>query len=106
MSMRPLTSSERKALRGLAHALEPSVHIGKQGVSEGSLRQLGEELDHHELIKVRFLAAKEQKKALVSVITERLHCESVGLVGHIAILFRQNEDPEDRVVEFANLHTG
>jgi RNA-binding protein len=102
--MRALTSRERKSLRGIAHALEPSVHIGKQGVSEGALHQLDEQLVHHELIKVKFLAAKEQKKALGAIITERLHCELVGLVGHIAIFFRQNEKPEDRVVEFENLH--
>ncbi len=104
MPMRELTSRERKTLRGVAHPLEPLVHIGKQGLTEGVFQQIDEQLRHHELIKVKFLAGKEEKRELTEQIAQRLACDVPGVVGHIAILYRQNEDPDERVVDFPNLH--
>lgn len=105
MAMRALSSRERKTLRGMAHPLEPMLHIGKQGVTAGVLRQVDDSLKHHELIKVKFLAGKDEKAALCDTIAQELGCSVAGVVGHIAILYRQNEDPEKRVVEFPDLHS-
>jgi RNA-binding protein len=105
MTMRALSSRERKALRGFAHPLEPMLHIGKQGVTAGVLRQIDDSLEHHELIKVKFLAGKDEKAALCDTIARELGCSVAGVIGHIAILFRQNEDPEKREIEFPDLYT-
>lgn len=102
--MRALTSRERKSLRGLAHALEPRVQIGKQGLTPQVLAEIDQQLDRHELVKVRFLAAKEEKHALCDAIADELGGAVAGVVGHVGILFRQNEDPDDRVIDFPNLH--
>ena len=51
--MKPLTSSQRKRLRGLAHDLHPLVHLGKAGLTDAALAQIDKELADHELIKVR-----------------------------------------------------
>ncbi len=43
----------RKALRAAGHHLAPVVQVGKEGVTEAVLRQVGQALLDHELIKVR-----------------------------------------------------
>jgi len=91
-----LDSRQRKRLRGLAHALEPVVQVGREGISEALVAQVDRALDHHELIKVRFLAGKEEKAAHVAALCERLGASAAGTVGHVAILYRQQSDPEKR----------
>ena len=94
----PLTSSQRKRLRGLAHGLDPVVQIGKGGGSDEVVAQVDRMLAIHELIKVRFVAAKEEKAALVDELCARTGAESAGTVGHVAILYRRQADPEKRKI--------
>lgn len=91
-----LTSSQRKRLRGLAHDLHPVVQIGKSGLTDAVIAELDRALDDHELIKIRFVAGKEAKAELVAEAIERLECAEAGRVGHVAILYRQQRDPEKR----------
>ena len=102
--MDPLTSKQRKRLRGLAHALEPLVHVGKSGVTDELVAQLDRALDAHELVKVRFLdvralEGKAEKAELVAELCARTGAEAAGTVGHVAILFREHADPEKRRIE-------
>ena len=97
--MKPLTSSQRKRLRGLAHDLKPLVHLGKAGLTDAALAQIDKELADHELIKVRFLESgsaggKAEKDARIDEIQNRLGCGAAGRVGHIAILYRPHADPD------------
>lgn len=94
--MNELTSKQRKHLRGLAHALDPVVHVGKGGLTDEVARQVDRALDAHELVKVRFVAGKEEKRALVAEVCERVAAVPAGVVGHVAILYRQHREPEKR----------
>ena len=95
--MRELTSRERRHLRGLAHHLDPVVIIGKGGLSEPVRRQIERALSDHELIKVRFLEGKPDKAA-IAALEEETTCRSAGVVGHIAVLFREQSEPEKRKI--------
>jgi RNA-binding protein len=97
--MKPLTSSQRKRLRGLAHDLSPKVHVGKAGLTEAALAQIDKELADHELIKIRFLEGKTEKDALVGEIERGLRCGAAGRVGHVAVLYRPHADPAKRRVD-------
>lgn len=94
-----LTSSQRKRLRGLAHPLHPVVQLGRGGLGEPLLAAIDQELSRHELIKVRLAGEKEEKRALVAAIEERLACACAGLVGHVAILYRSAADPALRRID-------
>jgi len=96
--MGELKGSQRKYLRGLAHSYKPMVQIGKEGLSENVLGSIDTNLGAHELIKVKIAAERNQREQLVPVIEERLNCECVGTVGRMAILYRENPDPEKRQV--------
>ncbi len=99
--MTKLKGSQRRYLRGLANTMKPVVMIGKSGVNEQVLAAIDEALEVHELIKVRFQEFKEEKKELGKVIEEKCRCEMVGLIGHVAIFYRQNPDAEKRKIRLS-----
>jgi RNA-binding protein len=97
--MASLKGSQRKWLRGQAHSLRPIVQIGRQGLSDGALREIDFALDTHELIKVQAVAPKEEKEEMAERIAAQLRAERVGMIGHILIFYRRQPDPELRKIE-------
>lgn len=96
--MSTLNSAQRKYLRGLAMRLKPSVHIGKKGLTETCLRELDVALTQNELIKVKFTGHKEEKKTLCAEIEAKTGSGLAGIVGNMAILYRQQPDAAKRYV--------
>jgi RNA-binding protein len=94
----PLTSPQRKHLRRLAHASHASVHFGKHGLTPTFLKSLYDALLHHELIKLRFLDQKDEKKEIAAQIEAATGAALVSLVGHTALLYRQHPEPEKRKI--------
>lgn len=92
-----LTGAQRRKLRGLAHAIEPTVLVGHSGVTAAVLDAVDRALLDHELIKVR-LREPEDKKAMANALSEGTKSALCGLVGHTAILYRPHPDkPKLRV---------
>ncbi len=96
--MKSLKGSQRTFLRGLAHSLRPVIQVGKNGITPELIRAVDEALDTHELIKVKFVDFKEEKKSLAQEIGQRTSCEEVGLIGNIAIFYREQPDKEKRKI--------
>lgn len=82
-----LTAAQRRSLRALAHHLEPVVHVGHSGITEGVVAATAEALLAHELIKVR-LHEPEDKQAMAEALASGAQAALCGLVGHTAILYR------------------
>lgn len=82
-----LRGYQRSFLRGLAHALQPVVHVGHEGASDAVGAALDEALTAHELIKVR-MHQPTDKQALAGLLATRAQAQLCGLVGHTAILYR------------------
>jgi RNA-binding protein len=97
--MATLKGSQRKWLRGQTHALRPVVQIGRQGLSEGTLREIDAALDIHELIKVQALVDRDEKQEIGDRIAAELGANLVGRIGHILIFYRRQPDPELRKIE-------
>lgn len=96
--MKTLTGAQRKYLRGKAHSLSPVVQVGKQGITPDLIKAVNEALDFHELIKVKFVDFKEERRELSREIAQRTSSEAVGLIGNIAILYRQQPDEQKRKI--------
>ena len=94
--MGELNGKQKRYLRGLAHDLKPTVHIGKQGVTDALVAEAETALEHHELIKVKFVDWKDEKMDLAADLGKRLDGEIVGSIGHHVILFRPARQPELR----------
>ena len=99
--MKNLKGFQKKYLRGRAHKLKPTVFIGQKGITENIIRSTDEALTAHELIKVKFIDFKEkrQKAELSEILSERANCQAVGMIGHVAIFYRQHEDPDKRKIK-------
>ncbi|MBP5435613.1 ribosome assembly RNA-binding protein YhbY [bacterium] len=93
-----LAGKEKKYLRGLGHALNPTVLIGKNGLTEAVLAQIDGELEAHELIKIKFIDYIDEKKEIADEIVRALKCECCGSIGHTFLFFRQNANPEKRKI--------
>ncbi len=98
--MEKLKGFEKKYLRGLAHDRKPLVLIGQKGMTPALIKAIDEALDTHELIKVKFneFKEKDQKDETSGIIENETGSELVGIIGHIAIFYRQHKDPEKRKI--------
>ena len=96
--MKTLTASQMKYLRGLAHRLKPVVQIGQYGLTDAVVQATESALNRHELIKVKFndIKDKNEKKALAARLEKDTGCAVVGMIGHVAIVYRQHKDSEKR----------
>ncbi len=92
--MNDLKGADRRYLRSLAHPLTPCVQIGKAGLTPAVLAQVEQNLLAHELIKVRFVDHRDEKKALAAEIASATGSALAGMVGHIAIFYRPHPHPE------------
>jgi RNA-binding protein len=95
-----LKGYQKKYLKGLVHGMKPLVFVGQKGLSSTVTQAVDEALEKHELIKVKFIDFKEkdQKQEIVDAIEKETASELVGMVGHMAIFYRQQKDPEKRKI--------
>ena len=84
----PLTSIEKKELRGIGQRLKPHLHIGKQGLGLNVFKEIDRALLKNGLIKIRFEAERETIQSYCNYIPENLNCEYIGRVGKTGIFFR------------------
>jgi RNA-binding protein len=95
-----LKGYQKKYLKGLVHGMNPLVFVGRKGLSPTVIKAVDESLEKHELIKIRFVDFKEKdrKEEIAGAIEEETASEFVGMIGHIAIFYRQQKDPERRKI--------
>ncbi|SIQ65119.1 RNA-binding protein [Alkalispirochaeta americana] len=93
---RELAGYQRAFLLRQAHRLNAVATVGKQGPSESVHRHVDQELDNHELIKVRFSDHKDDRREIAQALARELQATLVAVVGHVAILYRPSRDPEQR----------
>lgn len=98
--MEKLKGFEKKYLKGLAHGLKPVVFVGHKGITPELIKAVDEALNIHELIKVKFIDFKEKsrKEEIAGAIEKETACRQVAMIGHMAIFYRQQMDPEKRKI--------
>ena len=96
--MNELSSGHRKYLRSQAHHLRPVVMVGKHGVTDTLVQSVDEALEAHELIKLKFIEHKTEKPALCAEIGKKTRSHLAGIIGHVAIFYRQHPDQDKRKI--------
>jgi RNA-binding protein len=109
-----LTGKARTKLRALAHGLDPVVQVGRQGITESVLKEIGHALQAHELIKVKVspdcpvpIADTQQP------IEAGTQSEVVQIIGHVLVVYRRRaespkvepfrkNDPKKKIVRKRN----
>lgn len=94
--MMELTSKQRKVLEKAAHGLEPLVIVGQNGVTPSLTQMVDGQLKAHELIKVKFNEFKEERLSLAGQLAQDCRAVLVRVIGNIAILYRESDEPEKR----------
>lgn len=94
-----LTSKQRSQLTGIASRDCVVQALGKFGLTDAAVAQIDGLLAHHELVKIKFLDFKDEKREIAEELASRTRAELVRVIGNSAILFRQNPDPEKRHIE-------
>jgi RNA-binding protein len=96
--MEPLSNPQIRKLKAMAQCMEASLKVGKAGLSPGFIKTVDEELTRHELVKIKFVEFKEQKKELAPQLAESTNSHLIMRVGNVVVLYRQN--PEKPVIQF------
>ena len=98
--MEELNNAQIRKLKGIAQRMDATLKVGKQGLSDGFIKTLNEELSRHELVKVKFAEFKEQRKELAHQLAERTQSHLITLLGNVVVLYRQNPEEDKRRISF------
>jgi RNA-binding protein len=92
-AMKPLTPSERRALRAKAHHLDPVVIVGQHGLTAPVTHEIDLALTKHELVKVRvFSDDRDARTAILAQICADADCAEVQHLGKVFVLWRPNPE--------------
>lgn len=94
--MAELSGKQRRYLRALGHHLKAVVQIGHEGVTEALAKQAGDQLEAHELVKVRVGEnAPLDRHEAARALAERCGAQVAQVLGRTALLYRRRaEKPE------------
>lgn len=88
-----MNGRERAELRAEAHHLDPTVHIGQQGLTPAVIGSLDDALRTRELVKVKLGAKDDIKpKDVANSLALATNSAVVQVIGRTATLFRENPD--------------
>jgi len=89
--VRELTGKQRRFLRSLGQKLKPSVTIGKEHISDATIRNIRGLLETRELVKIRLPASlgKHRRDEAFS-LARSVGASCAGVIGRSALLYRPN----------------
>jgi len=91
----PITGKERAELRAEAHHLDPTVHVGAQGITPTLIGALDDALRTRELVKIQLGRPVEEKpRAMAERLAQETGAVVVQVIGRTATLFRENPELE------------
>jgi RNA-binding protein len=75
-------------LKARAQLLKPIIRVSHEGLTQKLIAALNQALDQHELVKIKFMASKDQKKVLAKALEVQTNARLVQQVGHTATYWR------------------
>ena len=86
-----LTGKQKRYLRSKAHHLNPIFQVGKGGVNENMIKQIGEALEARELIKVSVLQNCEfDRDEVAESLANGAKAELVQIIGNTIVLYKES----------------
>lgn len=88
-----ITSKQRSFLKKLAHDLEPTVFLGKSGLTENIRKEMVNGFESRELVKVKLQeGCALEPKEVANQLAEELSAEFVQAIGRKFVLYRESRD--------------
>ncbi len=87
-----LNGKQRAALRAMANTLPAVLYIGKEGVTEGTIKEAYDALEARELIKCSLNeSAPLSAREACGILCNRLGASPVQCIGRRFTIYRRNE---------------
>ncbi len=94
-----MTGKERAKLRAIANNYETILLVGKNGITDEVLKQADDALTARELIKGKVHETCElTPREVCGQLCDELNAQPVQVIGTKFVIYRQNSDPDKRVV--------
>jgi RNA-binding protein len=88
-----MKGKERASLRAEAHHLNPTVHVGKEGISPALIASLDDALRTRELVKVKLGKNADVKpKDAAATLASATESEVIQVIGRTATFYRENPE--------------
>ncbi|MEK3954058.1 MAG: ribosome assembly RNA-binding protein YhbY [Psychrobacillus psychrotolerans] len=88
-----LTGKQKRFLRSQAHNLSPIFQVGKGGVNDAMIKQIGEALEVRELVKISILQnCEEDKQEVAEALAKGTRAELVQLIGLMVVLYKPSKN--------------
>ena len=95
-----ITTKQRAILRGLANTLEPVMQIGKEGITENSVKVLEGLFEARELFKINILKnCDESVREIATKIQELTGCDIVQCIGYKLVVYRKSKKKNIKHIE-------
>ena len=94
-----LTGKQRSYLKGLAQKIDPTVYIGKQGITENVVKEMETGFEIRELVKVKLQeACLLEAKEAANEIAAMTGAEFVQAIGRRFVLYRESRENKQIVI--------
>ena len=95
-----MTGKQRAILRAMANTLDTIIYIGKEGITDATIREVYDALEARELIKgcVQQGAPLSAKEAL-SELCERTGAEPIQFIGRRFVMYRPSRENPRIVID-------
>lgn len=88
-----LTGKQRSYLKKLAHEIDPTVYMGKSGLTENIKQELITGFETRELVKVKLQeGCTLEPKEVANSLAKELGAEFVQSIGRKFVLYRESKD--------------
>ncbi len=88
-----LTGKQKRFLRSKAHHLSPIFQVGKGGVNDNLIKQIGEALEARELLKVSVLQnCEEDRDDVATTLSKGARAELVQIIGNTIVLYKESQE--------------
>lgn len=80
---------KKKELRSKSKSLDPSVQIGKSGLSESIIKEVKKQLDQKDMIKIKLLRSAiedSDKKKIAEELAKKTGAELIDQIGFTLVL--------------------
>lgn len=94
-----LTGKQRSYLKGLAQNIDPTVYIGKQGITENVLKEMETGYESRELVKVKLQeSCMMDPKEAANEIAQATGAEFVQAIGRKFVLYKESKENKQIVI--------
>ena len=84
-----MNERQRKDLRRRGHSLKPVVTVGERGISDALVQELDQQLEHHELVKIRLRSGdKAARRETLAALCNSTNAELIQSIGMVGLLYR------------------